>query len=303
MRIAIRTDAGKQIGYGHLRRCMTLADALRARGADVQFVDSDDSVAADAGIADTYTLDEAWFSAMRARATLLVIDDLADRALDADLVTNSAITAPQLDYRTPADCRLLLGPTFALVRAAFCEAAHAPRRSVERVLVTLGGSDPTFRTRVVVAGLQAVLASSVHIDVVLGPLHGDDAALDELASRDVRVTLHRAPDLPALVAAADVAVSGGGQTTFELAAAGVPAVALALADNQRLVLAGFAQAGTLVHAGDASAPDVADALSSCVMQVVGDEAMRRRMSEAGRQLVDGRGAERVAAALLERIRQ
>ena len=227
-------------------------------------------------IADSYRLDDAWFSAMRARATLLVIDDLADRTLDADIVTNSAIDAVDLPYRTGAGCRLLLGPTFALVRSAFRDAAHAPRVNVERVLVTLGGSDPTFRTRMVVAALQLLLPAPTRLDVVLGPLHGDDEPLDELARRDSRVTLHRAPDLAPLVAAADVAISAGGQTTFELAAAGVPAIALAVADNQRLVLAGFEHAGTLVQAGDAAADDVVDRLCASVERVVSDASLRRQ---------------------------
>ena len=92
MRIAIRTHAGAQVGYGHLRRCMTLADALRERGAEVAFVE-DDGFEADACVADSYELDAAWFAAMRARTTLMVIDDLADRVIDADLVTNSAVGA------------------------------------------------------------------------------------------------------------------------------------------------------------------------------------------------------------------
>lgn len=38
MRLAIRTDASLQIGTGHLMRCLALADALRAQGADIRFI-------------------------------------------------------------------------------------------------------------------------------------------------------------------------------------------------------------------------------------------------------------------------
>jgi len=38
MRIAIRVDASREIGTGHLRRCLSIAEALTALGAEVRFV-------------------------------------------------------------------------------------------------------------------------------------------------------------------------------------------------------------------------------------------------------------------------
>ncbi|WP_284620134.1 UDP-2,4-diacetamido-2,4,6-trideoxy-beta-L-altropyranose hydrolase [Aquabacterium humicola] len=38
MKVAVRTDASRRIGWGHLKRCLSLAQALRERGDEVAFV-------------------------------------------------------------------------------------------------------------------------------------------------------------------------------------------------------------------------------------------------------------------------
>ena len=336
--IAFRTTAGKGIGFGHLRRCLTLARELAARGAEPHFwidlpggdaqaieVARADGFAArhvmgeepaaslalvkqerpSALVADSYGLDGAWLRLLR-RTTraLLVIDDLADREIDADLVENSACGAERLAYRTSDDCRMLLGPAYALLRPGFAAvgAARVVNEVAKRVLLTLGGADPEGRTATVARALVET-ATDLHLDVIIGPLYGDARDLAALHNESPsRVTLHHAPaDLAPLMAAADLAVSAGGQTTFELAATGLPSVALSLADNQRILLDGFARAGTLVLAGDAGAPDAIARVVSEVRKLIDNRVQRLRMSLAGRALVDGRGAGRVAEALLATI--
>jgi UDP-2,4-diacetamido-2,4,6-trideoxy-beta-L-altropyranose hydrolase len=335
--IAFRTTAGKGIGFGHLRRCLTLAGELAARGFEPRFWLDGDAAALEvvraagyvpvavsgearepgwslqqvarerpaALVADSYALDEAYFRALRPEVPLLVIDDLADRTLEADLVQNGAVDAACLPYRLGANCRTLFGPAYALLRPSFRDLRRpvAFRTAVERVLVTLGGADPAGHTDAVVRHLLGALPEGVVIDVVLGPLFGAAETLEAFAlAHPGRIRLHRAlPDLAPLLREADLAVSAGGQTTFELAAAGVPAVALELADNQRVLLAGFARAGTLHAVGQAAAPEMGQRLTQAVARLCQDPALRRRMSEAGPALVDGRGAERVAMALIEAV--
>lgn len=319
--VAVRTTASRDIGFGHLRRCLTLATELSRRGAEVAFwLTGDergveeakamgfDAVAIDGGtepartlalvgkhaprivVVDDYAVDEAFFRALRGRgATVLAVDDLADRVLEVDVVLNGNMNGPALPYRAPG-ARLLLGPRYAMLREGF---RGVPPRETSprpgRVLVTMGGADPLDLTA---AAMRAVAAAvpEARIDVVVGPLFR--ASVD---TPSAKATLHRSPpDLASLMREADLAVSAGGQTLYELAACGVPAVAIRVAENQRGNIAALAAAPTLV-----AAEPTEEAIRIAVGRLTGDRALRRTMSETGRREVDGQGVVRVADALLE----
>ena len=104
--------------------------------------------------------------------------------------------------------------------------------------------------------------------------------------------------MPDLMAAADLAICAGGSTMWELACMGVPFIPIVIADNQRQAAAAMALDGYRAierAAVERELPAIAAALAA-------DAGRREALSRRGRQLVDGRGAERVCAALRELAR-
>lgn len=305
---AFRAPCSRQVGLGHLRRCLTLAEELHGRGWRCGFwradddgggalldrtgfdaVDAKQAKQADALVVDDYGVTAAEIRVWaRASPCLAVIDDLADRALECRLIVNGNPAAKALGYPTSPGCRLLLGPRYALLRPAFRDLGPHRIAEVRRVLVTLGGSDPLGLTAEVVSQLRA-RSPELLVDVVVGPLFSG-----ALPTACDRVRIHRAPaDIAALMRTADLAVTAAGQTAFELAACGVPAVALRTADNQRANLAALGAVPTLVPVEDV------DRVGDAVAALASDRDLRRRMSASGQALLDGHGATRVADALTE----
>jgi spore coat polysaccharide biosynthesis predicted glycosyltransferase SpsG len=153
------------------------------------------------------------------------------------------------------------------------------------VLITLGGSNPGGRTGPVAQALLAALPG-VTVDVVAGPLFRGDVP------EDARLVIHRSPgNMVELMLRADLAIAAGGQTTYELAACGVPTLAVCVAENQRANLAALAQ--VLRVTSDATLVDDAVALA-------GDRSARQSLADAGQALFDGYGAERAWQALATR---
>jgi len=328
--VGIHTHGGPGIGLGHVRRCLTLADALARLDARVTFVVNDDpgvlSLVGRHGfeavrvfqapgqpapilrvlaerrayvlVTDSYDIGTDYLAAVCRHVEVLVaLDDLADRPLPVDVVVNGAVGAEMLPYPTLTGARLLLGPAYSLLRDEFAlEPERSIRLRVGRILVTVGGGDPQNLTRRLVQWVRETLPD-VALDVVIGPFFASEPGI-----ADARTTLHRDPqNMCNLMLACDLALCGGGQTTYELAATGTPALAVQVAENQTHSLAGLSRAGTLVLAGDVNGADLESRVKTGLASLVNDVERRAMMSANGRALVDGRGAQRVAQAIVEYV--
>jgi spore coat polysaccharide biosynthesis predicted glycosyltransferase SpsG len=227
-----------------------------------------------------------------------IVDDPPAVPLPVQLLIDGSVDAGSKRWPTTTGTTLLLGPEFVLLRASFAAPVHRSiAQNVNRVLVTTGGSDVDGScSRLVRAARSA--RPQARLDVVVGPYFSEQelTALARLASHDQQVILHRHADVESLMRDTDLAVTGGGQTTYELAATGTPTVAVSLASNQMTNLEGLAKRGTLLLA-DAEI-GLERSVAECVRTLANGVAARRAMSAAGRAVIDGRGAARVARAVL-----
>lgn len=252
-------------------------------------------------ILDGYHFDSAYQQAVRlASYRLLVIDDTAHLPeYHADVLLNQNIHAPGLAYRSGPDTRLLLGTRYVLLRQEFLRWSGFRRETPEvahKILVTLGGGDQKNIALRVIQALQRLETDGLEAVIVIG---GSNVHADNLQE-----TIYRSPgklrfrlvqdaaNMPELMAWADVAISAGGSTCWELAFMGVPSVVIVLSDNQLGVAQGLEWAGIAVNLGwfsDVGERQILTALTG----LLGESERRRRVSAAGRMLVDGAGASRV----------
>ena len=254
-------------------------------------------------VVDGYQFDSAYQSAVRdAGLKLLLIDDHgAAPPYSADLVLNQNVHAKEDLYRERApDTRLLLGPRYILLRREF---AFWRKRTFEiaprarRILVSMGGSDPENVTEQI---LKILLSESdLELTVVVGGSNPHLANIERLveeANCPVRL-LKDVSDMPALMVWADLVVAGAGITSsWELCMMGSPAALCVLAPNQEKIAGELARLGAAVNLGYAGRIP-AHKIGNVLCDLLRTPARREKMSARGRELVDGRGAERVLAFL------
>lgn len=336
MKAVFRVDASSTIGSGHLSRCLTLAREVAREGVEVAFAarapsehtrgwvgreghrlvevtgageaEAARAAAGDAELAvvDGYTFDATVHDALRAPGRIVcVVDDTGSEPVRGDVVLNGNLFGEAIAY---PDVRVkLLGPSYALVRAEFREAraAHADRSAADRrrVLVTMGGADPAEATEAFLEALTASAIEPCELTVVVG---GSNPRVDAILRAAERIDRHRidlridVARMSEIMIDVDVAVVAAGSTCLELACIGVPAVVVAVADNQEPVAAELVRRDLMASVGRFAAGS-GRALVDRMDALLRDREGRAAVIERQRRAVDGLGAGRAAKALISEV--
>jgi len=203
----------------------------------------------------------------------------------------------------PGGRTLLAGPAFFIFRREFVKAAAVPRvvaPRARRVLVTLGGADPERLTVKILEALRRLADAELEVRVVVGPRFPDElrTQIVQMAAGlgDVCTLLPHDTDLAAAMLWADLAITADGFTRYETAVTGTPSLTLELAASDPELNAVFAAAGTTRPVPVAAGTGIPE-LARLVRSLLDDHVGRQEMSRRGRALLDGRGIERILAAL------
>jgi spore coat polysaccharide biosynthesis predicted glycosyltransferase SpsG len=261
-------DAGGHVGMGHLARCTAVACALGERGVAVRCL----AFGAEAPL----ELDGVSWEPITEPVTaegLLLLDSYSDRR---DEFAAEAVFVDEGE--PPAGARLVIGsaglapPRHACLRRPYWTAPE--RRAgdeVRRVLVSCGAATPAVRVATAVA--EAVPAAEVRVT------GSEDAPGVE--------AIGTPSTLRGELEACDLAVTAAGQTMLEALATARPVVAVVTASNQRTQAAA---------AGDVAV--ITEAPGEAAAELAADRERRLHLARRAGELVDGRGAHRVAEALL-----
>lgn len=314
---AMCPDARIEAGGGHVARCAALARALSAHGpvvavlgaadgrwapkfgGDIEIMaERDAATRFFAGVVlDDYRIDAAAVGSWRSHVLGPVVQllDFGAPVSGVDLVINAA---PGLCGECIAGVPALLGPSYAMLGAAYERRTRPPiRRDIEQITVGMGLIDSKGATGCILRALGSSFAADCWVDVLLSAQSPYREEVDALARQRKRWTLHVDAEAPwSILENADLCISAGGQSLLERLALGLPTIAIAVAENQRAAVAGAAAAGAALDLG--ALADWSDVkFVAAITDLARDVGRRAAMSAAAQALVDGHGAERVAAFL------
>lgn len=258
-------------------------------------------------VVDHYALDRRWEEVLAPHyRKLLVIDDLADRPHFCDLLLDQNWFGDDTPTRyrnlVPLHCKCHLGPVYALLKPEYAQLRESmpPRDgTVRRVLVSLGGSDPTNQTSKVLEALIQPSFAHLKVDVVIGQNHPDVKGIAAQAAARSGTKLHQSlPTLAHLMSRADLMISAGGSTTWERMCLGLPAIVISVAANQTSTNVALMKAGYIDFLGEMSEVSVSN-IADAVQRSMANPAALKAQSSLGQKLVPGFGEQIIYQQLLK----
>ncbi len=332
--VYIRVDMNPVIATGHVMRCLPIADEIKALGGTVVFITADEyplgllkergyepivlgsdwkdmegelpmllsflkERRADNLLVDSYQVTSKYLETLNKQVRLTYLDDLDSFAYPVDRLICYANYWNTFSYAKKEEAKdYLLGLSYAPLRQVFksCPKKRITDR-IEKILLLSGGSDSYH----IIENMVERFADRMDITLitVCGRFYEGYEKLKEKYKGYSNLLFYKnVSDLERYMEMADLAISAGGTTLYELCAMGTPTISYSFADNQLPNVKQFAKDGVIDYAGDVRNEDIFKNVVDLYEKYNTECALRQERSGRMQQMVDGKGALRIAKALL-----
>lgn len=330
MKVFIITESGKDIGFGHITRCLSLYQAFKERGIKPKFIINGDNDIeyllkdinyqifnwldernklftiikdADIAIIDSYLADISLYNKIANLVKIPVyIDDNKRLDYPKGIVLNGNIHAETLNYPKKDGIIYLLGTKYTPLRKEFWEVQEKKiKEKIESIMVTFGGDDAKNMTPKILAFLNDKYSNLIK-NVIIGKAFQN---IDKIKKyTDKKTNLIYYPDaekMKKIMLKSDIAISAGGQTLYELAKIGVPTIGIYIAENQLGNIKGWEKIGFLEHAGWYNEENILQSICK-LFKKLENRIIRESKSKIARYHLDGKGSIRIVNKLLNIIK-
>jgi len=332
MKALIFTEGGKKIGFGHLTRCLSLYNEFIKNGIEtLLIVAGDNSVLdllkgkkfkivnqlseevftdrsinfnfIDIIVIDSYSATLHFYNTCEKNTKLCVyIDDYFRLDYPKGILINNDINTKEFHYSQTIDRSFLLGSKYTLLPSEFESVSKKIiNKNIQKILITFGGTDLRNLTLPIMQ-LFAIHYPKIIKKVIIAPGYSN---IDQIYKNTPENTdLIFNPDMKKikqLMIDADIAISAGGQTIYELACTGTPTIVIGVAKNQLSAIKAFKKSKYIIYAGWWNSNQLLTKIVECIEYSKSFE-VRTKRSKKGMLLIDNRGAKRVVNFLLNKIK-
>ena len=283
-------------------------------------------------LVDSYYVTEKYLAALKKRITTIYMDDIYAFSYPVDMLINYNIYGEEMGYEKDAafaETKLLLGTEYVPLREEFSagagyaqsrkelsaetenvtpaedrlhQTAEQGRTADGGILITTGGSDSfNLAGQLLMEAMKYDALKEKEYHVVSGSLNPHIGELQALAQKHENIHIHcNVTNMAELMAESEVALSAGGSTLYELCAVGVPVIAFSFAENQERLVQTFVKRGIAQYGGNyrTDGNKMIQNTIAGLETLLEDKNLRTEYRKKARTLVDGKGADRIAEAII-----
>ncbi|MEE0396797.1 MAG: UDP-2,4-diacetamido-2,4,6-trideoxy-beta-L-altropyranose hydrolase [Lachnospiraceae bacterium] len=256
-------------------------------------------------LVDSYYVTEKYLAALKKRITTIYMDDIYAFSYPVDMLINYNIYGEEMGYEKDAafaDTKLLLGANYVPLREEFLAGEQQRTAANCGILITTGGSDSfNLAGQLLMEAMKYDALKEKEYHVVSGSLNLHIGELQALAQKHENIHIHcNVTNMAELMAESEIALSAGGSTLYELCAMGVPVIAFSFAENQERLVQTFVKRGIAQYGGNyrTDGNKMIQNTIAGLETLLEDENLRTEYRKKARALVDGKGADRIAEAII-----
>ncbi len=327
-------SSGIKIGIGHVKRCTQLALCLIKRGQEVLLCLENDFESLEIVkrnnlnthiLAENYIISEV---VKRFPASKVIVTDLinlSSKETQKVKEYNSEIGILALDYfdmndtnvdtiinlhnhnkefSRPVDLsvKYFEGPMYGILRTefdVFLNGKKADKNSLEKILITFGGSDPQRHTLSVLPLLDTIVSNfGIKLILVVGPnfIHKNEVLASVKEMKSIVEVVENPPSIASYMKMVDLCICGSGTTVIELAALGTPVILIPQSLEELEFARRFESEGFAIIAGS---PDSIDKiiLEESVKYYHTHPEKLAIIGAIGQSLSDGKGRDRIVGEI------
>ncbi|MDA8090437.1 MAG: UDP-2,4-diacetamido-2,4,6-trideoxy-beta-L-altropyranose hydrolase [Nitrospiraceae bacterium] len=253
-------------------------------------------------VLDGPLFDSSYQKSLKAAGCNVVsIDDMAKLShYWADIIINQNLHGEDMTYSCEPYTRVLAGADYVILRRQFLYFRGIPKRifdKAERILIMMGGSDPENITGGILSVLSSSEISGLNLTVVAGAANTyieEIKAIIGASNMNARL-IQNAPNMPELMEWADMAITSGGTTVWELAFMGVPSIVITTSEIEEYLVSGLQKKGLFWTTGWFEQKK----LIPMFLSLINDKVARNEMSLKSKALIDGFGCERILKTIFK----